>query len=646
MAFKADNVIDFKDLECPICLEQFKVPTALPCLHTFCLKCLTSHITDNVTQAENVDKFNCPVCRKEIQSPQPGIPSSEWAKSFPIDNLKASMQPDSKEQLNCDSCAYEGTTSSVQGFCIVCKEHLCNECIKFHHKTKALRGHKIIYAEELAEIPDYVVHVPNEDMCSAHLEEEIQFFCKDHNGLFCSSCAFLNHRTCQQVFDLKLNFKEVLEMFKPSKIIDKLIDLEAKLRETTEEKGNCIEKLKHQADHLIVEIQDLRQKVNALFDKIQDEVKEQGNRIYKEMSMKLLDEKQQCQSLMAALKNSHSLVETVTKFGSRPQVVSTLLKVEEQLEYYVKTVCHFKEDHKQADMKLELDSRLKQLGDLKWKDLVDVKCTDKKYINLEMNVCEKKIKLADSDLHCCGEHASFAAYMSKNRVVLVDWDAKTCRLYGTAFDRICEYPMLSSPSAVCKVGAEEFAIALPLERKIQYFISNNSIKPTKFFRTRLACCGLAPLENRDLAVTYLSNRFLYVAILSESGFEKKCIQLDECKRTKYKASIAIDPTQTRAYVTCNDTNTLYALELEGRKCFLYQNPTLRDPDGIAVDTFGNVFVVGSQSHNIHQLSPEGNLLRIITDNISPFPHDICFNESGDQFLVTFNDPEYLVFHYQ
>ncbi|KAK3601362.1 hypothetical protein CHS0354_037677 [Potamilus streckersoni] len=646
MAARTDKVITSRDLECPICLEQFKVPTSLPCLHTFCLKCITSHITDYVTQAGNVEKFNCPVCRQEIQSPRPGISSTEWAKLFPIDSFKASMLPDSKEQLHCDSCAYEGTTSTVRGFCIVCKEHLCDECIKFHHKTKALREHKIINAEELTEIPDYEVQLPNEDMCSAHLDEEIKFFCKDHKGLFCSSCTFLNHRACREVFDLKLQSKELIEMFKPSEIIDKLIDLEAKLQKTTEEKGNCLEKLKHQADHLIVEIQDLRQKVNALFDQIENEVKEQGNRIYKEMSMKLLDEKQQCQSLLAALKNSHRLVKTVTTFGSRPRVVNTLLKVEEQLEYYVKTVCHYQKDHKQADIKLEVDYRLKQLGDLKWNDLVDVKYTDKKSINLDWNVCEKKIELVDSDLYCCCDHASFATYLSKHRVVLVDLDTKTCRMCNTAFDRICEYPMLSSPSAVCKVGAEEFAVALPMERKIQFFTYNNSMKPTKFFRTRVACCGLAPLENRDLAVTYLSNRFLYVAILSESGLEKKCIRLDECNRTNYKASVTVDPTQTRAYVTCHDTNALYVQELESGKCLVYQNPKLKGPEGVALDTLGNVFVVGSQSHNIHQLSPDGNLLRIITENISPFPHDICFNENGDQFLVTFNDPKYLIFHYQ
>ena len=54
---------------CPICLEQFDNPKALPCLHTFCLKCLQDYFKDQ----RSGDEVQCPMCRKEFQIPASGL---------------------------------------------------------------------------------------------------------------------------------------------------------------------------------------------------------------------------------------------------------------------------------------------------------------------------------------------------------------------------------------------------------------------------------------------------------------------------------------------------------------------------------------------------------------------------------------------
>ena len=45
-------------LECSICLETFDDPRTLPCLHSFCKKCL-----ENFVDGKRDDELNCPVCR-------------------------------------------------------------------------------------------------------------------------------------------------------------------------------------------------------------------------------------------------------------------------------------------------------------------------------------------------------------------------------------------------------------------------------------------------------------------------------------------------------------------------------------------------------------------------------------------------------
>jgi hypothetical protein len=54
-----DQRQDLKSLlECSICLETFEDPRTLPCLHSFCKKCL-----ENFVDGKHEDELNCPVCR-------------------------------------------------------------------------------------------------------------------------------------------------------------------------------------------------------------------------------------------------------------------------------------------------------------------------------------------------------------------------------------------------------------------------------------------------------------------------------------------------------------------------------------------------------------------------------------------------------
>ncbi|VDD82092.1 unnamed protein product [Mesocestoides corti] len=53
--------MDERILECPICLEQFKVPTMLPCQHSFCQECILKYI-------HGKGRF-CPVCSQTFQEP-------------------------------------------------------------------------------------------------------------------------------------------------------------------------------------------------------------------------------------------------------------------------------------------------------------------------------------------------------------------------------------------------------------------------------------------------------------------------------------------------------------------------------------------------------------------------------------------------
>ena len=69
--------------------------------------------------------------------------------------------------------------------------------------------------------------------------------------------------------------------------------------------------------------------------------------------------------------------------------------------------------------------------------------------------------------------------------------------------------------------------------------------------------------------------------------------------------------------------------------FQYQNDKLSHPFGLGVDRQGNAYVAGHVSHNVHQLSTDGQKHRIIltqNDGINQ-PHCLEFQPNSDIFLL-------------
>ena len=205
-----------KHLCCPVCLETFRSPKVLPCVHTFCQSCLDAHIQSSKTIDSKF--FECPMCRVRTYSVNKHSPVCIWAQEFPSNHLVVSMLADTakplhqevnaspsdeKSGIKCSPCSLQEKQEDAFCFCVNCCEYLCGECYIAHSKFKVTRSHDILKGSKIPKDVSRFRRLSELTLCVHHREREVEYKCLNHGEYICSACIKLGiHRNCDEIEDI------------------------------------------------------------------------------------------------------------------------------------------------------------------------------------------------------------------------------------------------------------------------------------------------------------------------------------------------------------------------------------------------------------------------------------------------------------
>ncbi|XP_046728495.1 transcription intermediary factor 1-alpha isoform X2 [Silurus meridionalis] len=203
---------------CPLCKLSFhsREPKLLPCLHSFCKRCLPSSsrnlgYTEQGTnqhmpsegQGKTLNVIRCPVCHQECMEVE--VLDNFFAK----DTMEVPSSTVEKTSQLCMSC---DDNTEATGFCVECVEFLCVTCIEAHQRVKFTRDHTIRQMEEMSsEAMGASTQKPV--FCDVHKQEPLKLFCETCDRLTCRDCQLLKHKDHNYQFleDAYRNHREHLE---------------------------------------------------------------------------------------------------------------------------------------------------------------------------------------------------------------------------------------------------------------------------------------------------------------------------------------------------------------------------------------------------------------------------------------------------
>ncbi|KAK2181352.1 hypothetical protein NP493_403g08005 [Ridgeia piscesae] len=192
-----------EQLSCPLCLNRFDDPKVLPCLHTFCRRCLEEQLRRDRTK-----RLLCPTCKQEAPLSDSGVDC--LPSNFFITNIldvvaihdeeyeNGGSETEGSERL-CSSCD-DGSKATSR--CKDCNEYLCDNCVRAHQRVRLTKDHFIVrlaFNEGVHTKPQpspvLVQPVSNRppSYCEKHDQEILRLYCDSCSLAICRECTMTEH---------------------------------------------------------------------------------------------------------------------------------------------------------------------------------------------------------------------------------------------------------------------------------------------------------------------------------------------------------------------------------------------------------------------------------------------------------------------
>ena len=177
-----------KQVQCAICLETYRDPKALACLHTYCHECI-QHL---LLRQQRDQEVECPQCRSVVAVV--GNDPKSLPTVFFINGLIEVceiMKKVERNEIACQSCSEAKAVS----FCHTCSIFICTSCTNAHKKMKVFEDHKAVPISEMRE--GALVQLPTKKAPTSpyqkHEGKHCKLYCFDCEQLICRDCTLVDH---------------------------------------------------------------------------------------------------------------------------------------------------------------------------------------------------------------------------------------------------------------------------------------------------------------------------------------------------------------------------------------------------------------------------------------------------------------------
>ncbi|XP_045165461.2 uncharacterized protein LOC123529268 [Mercenaria mercenaria] len=519
--------------------------------------------------------------------------------------------------LVCHPCQEDSVTQQAHGYCINCKEYLCETCYKYHRRPKPFKDHVLIdenideYQSEkmLDETPPPVPERKNvfDTKCRFHRNEDLKYHCRTHKIIVCSVCALKHHTEC--------NVDYIPEICDSERrlLVQKIEYVEGKVEYILKLEKEALLLAEESYESVLSDLISQRMQMTRYFEETEKEISDLVLR-FREESKKREEETLEIEQKLKTKKE----VLTETTPGSEIKQYISMRKTDEEMD---NTNAKLQGVFCRASLTIAYKPQQSQvLGEA----IVE---------HQKGNVGTRKLKLLRK-VSIAGEKASCSIIdmaTSPNNQVLIVADVINNRLViiSDEYD-VTFHQFASKPWAVTYISDTEVAVSLPEDKQVKFItVGDISCKNRKSIevpgapygiRYRKSDCSLVIVnqESQRFTIEYWSLDGNFLRTITSHDYALDHMTLTADGKILYSSSAK--------HLVC-------LLEPDGTvlKSFQYVDDNMLGPYGIASDAFGNIYVCGQK--RLRVVSKEGKWEQILAQEDGFAPQSVLFCDKTKRLFV-------------
>ena len=187
-----------QEVTCAICLKLLDDPKSMPCLHTYCKKCIMKALAKRPHDPDlsrDRPAINCPLCRAEVTLPDEGIEAlpTDFSSIRLVTTVRLHQKLEQHKTPLCDGCK-KSDAFAISSCCDCRGFFLCASCVSVHKNVPATKYHALMTLKDLSASRASIATASTFPHCQKHTDEQLRLYCEECEVLVCRDCVLVQHK--------------------------------------------------------------------------------------------------------------------------------------------------------------------------------------------------------------------------------------------------------------------------------------------------------------------------------------------------------------------------------------------------------------------------------------------------------------------
>lgn len=523
----------------------------------------------------------------------------------------AELFVDESQDLICETCREFGTLLPADGYCVDCKEFLCEVCVSHHRTPRPFKHHMLKSKHDMPmrnseQFPSgYLLK-----RCQLHPDKGIISYCKTHDQLCCETCVSIGHMVCpdlNSIHALGADIETDSEFLEFSKKLNRLYKSFIQCNSPGSDHSQTEDVTSKQYDEIIAafheKIESIRAKDSAMITQILEILTDAQKQIndWTFKVVELMKDKEYGQ-LYILMKRTQQYLESITE-----NVDKTCQNI--NITKYV------------FSFPLKTDSS--DLGVLKLVPFT----VDKIYV-----------KHSDDQFGCVIRDILL---LNEDHIIVADYGGNCCVKLINIKDKsiVSSLKLNSGPWQMTLADSGQVYVTQPSAKKLLCLRSPTmELGDIKEIHVREKCCAveyyihtlrlqcIEPCKLLELDLDGNVQNVIHPDISKEESTE-------EGKFMSHPYYSVMDRSTGSMFVSCYHRNSIAEITSDGHVRLVLKSEELASPSGLSLESDGSVLVCSKKEKCVLKVTKDGKLEKFLPEKLRIKPSSIAFDLVRRQLFV-------------